>query len=76
MPAPTVRLTPDGYVVSCETLAGIEGHGPTETAAWTDFWKALHTAWQPSDAQGPHAPHDEAHGLRAHGRQALQRLRE
>ncbi|MFE9560019.1 hypothetical protein ACFYM0_02775 [Streptomyces sp. NPDC006487] len=30
MSAPlSVRLPPDGYVVSCETLAGIEGHGPT-----------------------------------------------
>ncbi|MGR4878138.1 hypothetical protein ACIPUC_01705 [Streptomyces sp. LARHCF249] len=58
MSAPTVRLTPDGYVVSCDTLAGIEGHGPTETAAWSDFWKALHTAWRPSGTVGEHGPDD------------------
>ncbi|WP_405497502.1 hypothetical protein [Streptomyces sp. NBC_00096] len=75
MPAPTVRLTPDGYVVSCESLGGIEGHGPTETAAWTDFWQALHTAWRPSHepVQGSEEP---PHGLLAHGRTALRRLRD
>ncbi|MGP3690518.1 hypothetical protein ACTVZO_38480 [Streptomyces sp. IBSNAI002] len=55
MSAPTVRLTPDGYVVSCDALAGIEGHGPTETAAWNDFWRALHSAWQPSSDIGERA---------------------
>lgn len=77
MPAPTVRLTPDGYVVSCDTPAGIEGHGPTESAAWDDFRKALRTGWHPSGAAGdegldePSSPPSPRHVWRA----AANRLR-
>lgn len=44
-----VRVTPDGYEVSCQGIE-VVGHGPTETAAWNDFWSALHTGWKPTDA--------------------------
>ncbi|MEV7417071.1 hypothetical protein [Streptomyces sp. NPDC089919] len=72
----TVRLTPDGYVVSCEGPAGIEGHGPTESAAWTDFWKAMHTEWQPpADPAEPGVPGGSAPSDRGRDGPVLHRRR-
>ncbi|MGW2207094.1 hypothetical protein [Streptomyces sp. NPDC001774] len=42
----SVQLTPDGYTVTCPGTR-ITGHGPTETAAWNDFWTAYHAQWKP-----------------------------
>ncbi|MFF3160018.1 hypothetical protein [Streptomyces sp. NPDC057910] len=42
----SVELTPDGYNVTCPGTH-VTGHGPTETAAWNDFWNAYHAQWQP-----------------------------
>ncbi|MFE5549900.1 hypothetical protein ACFQ71_39855 [Streptomyces sp. NPDC056534] len=41
-----VELTPDGYTVTCPGT-DVTGHGPTETAAWSDFWDACHAQWKP-----------------------------
>ncbi|MEU9298530.1 hypothetical protein [Streptomyces sp. NPDC048266] len=42
----SIKLTPDGYTVTCPGTP-ITGHGPTETAAWSDFWAAYHAQWKP-----------------------------
>ncbi|WP_371666743.1 hypothetical protein OG985_45145 [Streptomyces sp. NBC_00289] len=42
----SVQLTPDGFTVTCPGTH-ITGHGPTETAAWNDFWNAYHAQWKP-----------------------------
>ncbi|MFF7183405.1 hypothetical protein [Streptomyces sp. NPDC008121] len=42
----SIELTPDGYTVTCPG-SRITGHGPTETAAWSDFWAACHAQWKP-----------------------------
>ncbi|MEV6332950.1 hypothetical protein [Streptomyces sp. NPDC051909] len=42
----SVELTPDGYTVTCPG-SRVTGHGPTETAAWNDFWTAYHAQWEP-----------------------------
>ncbi|MFI8294263.1 hypothetical protein ACIGBL_34760 [Streptomyces sp. NPDC085614] len=38
--------TPDGYTVTCPG-SRVTGYGPTETAAWNDFWTAYHAQWKP-----------------------------
>ncbi|MFE5946913.1 hypothetical protein [Streptomyces sp. NPDC056480] len=43
----SVQLTPDGYTVTCPSTH-VSGHGPTETAAWNDFWAAYHAEWEPT----------------------------
>ncbi|MER7577842.1 hypothetical protein [Streptomyces sp. NPDC126514] len=45
----SVELTPDGYTVTCSGTH-VTGHGPTETAAWGDFWNACRTQWKPPAA--------------------------
>ncbi|MDX2565167.1 hypothetical protein PV371_36710 [Streptomyces sp. TX20-6-3] len=42
----SVELTPNGYTVTCPGI-DVAGHGPTETAAWSDFWTARHAQWTP-----------------------------
>ncbi|MFF3061454.1 hypothetical protein [Streptomyces sp. NPDC057909] len=43
--AVSVRVTSDGYVVSCPGTE-VVGRGPTETDAWLDFWDAVRDDWE------------------------------
>jgi hypothetical protein len=52
----SIRLTPDGYTVTVTCTCTCTGtgtgthvtrHGPTEAAAWNDFWTAYHAQWMP-----------------------------
>ncbi|MFE5947227.1 hypothetical protein [Streptomyces sp. NPDC056480] len=49
----SVELTPDGY-----TVTRVTGHGPTETAAWSDFWNAYHAQWPPTSLTAPESLND------------------
>ncbi|MFD5110628.1 hypothetical protein [Streptomyces cinereoruber] len=42
----SVQLTPDGYTVTCPGTL-VTGYGPTEAAAWNDFWTAYRDQWEP-----------------------------
>ncbi|MZE52747.1 hypothetical protein GTY86_15930 [Streptomyces sp. SID5770] len=42
----SVQLTPDGYTVTCPGTL-VTGYGPTEAAAWNDFWAAYRAQWKP-----------------------------
>ncbi|MFF3403062.1 hypothetical protein ACFYW6_31760 [Streptomyces sp. NPDC002659] len=44
----SVEVTPDGYVVCCPG-SDVVGRGPTEAAAWDDFWTAVRAGWQPPE---------------------------
>ncbi|MEU9298660.1 hypothetical protein [Streptomyces sp. NPDC048266] len=41
----SVQLTPDGYTVTCPGTL-VTGYGPTEAAAWNDFWTAYKAQWE------------------------------
>ncbi|WP_406053599.1 hypothetical protein OG462_44255 [Streptomyces sp. NBC_01077] len=43
--AVSVKVTSGGYVVSCPGTRVI-GWGPTEAAAWEDFWAAVRADWK------------------------------
>ncbi|MFB7867905.1 hypothetical protein [Streptomyces sp. NPDC056069] len=56
----SVELTPDGYTVPCPSTY-VTGHGPTETAAWNDFWTAYRAQWKPPTLlTGPRRPEQPA----------------
>uniref|UniRef100_UPI003F497CFA hypothetical protein n=1 Tax=Streptomyces sp. CA-141956 TaxID=3240051 RepID=UPI003F497CFA len=51
--AVSIEVTADGYAVSCPG-SGVTGHGPTEAAAWEDFWAAARAGWQPPEQSPEH----------------------